>query len=56
MSFVHTPGRSHIAADALSRRPALPVLDSADIAELSNLTGFICVGDATLLRRRVMSA
>ena len=56
MSFVHTPGRSHIAADALSRCPALPVLDSTDIAELSNLTGFICVGDATLLRWRVMSA
>ena len=56
MSFVHTPGRSHIAADALSRHPALPVLDSADIAELSNLTGFICVGNATLLRQRVISA
>ena len=56
MSFVHTPGHSHIAADALSHRPALPVSDSADIAELSNLTGFICVGDTTLLQRRVMSA
>ena len=49
MSFVHTLGRSHIAADVLFHYPALLVSDSAGIAELSNLTGFICVGDATLL-------
>ena len=56
MSFVHTPGCSHIAAGALSPYPALLVLDTADIAELSNLTGFTCVGDTTLLQWRVMLA
>ena len=56
VSFVHTLGCSHIATDAFSYHLALPVLDSANIAELSHPTGFICVGDTTLLRQRVMPA
>ena len=56
MPFVHSPGCSHIAADALSRHPVLLVSDSADIAKFSLFTSFVYVGDATLLRQRVILA